>query len=87
MPNRAPVKAPALTVPTVEPLLSLVAAQVLAERGPRRRDGEQAVARPAWPAVADGGMRLGWGRDRPQALGASLHLARLPAARGGDGGV
>jgi hypothetical protein len=61
MPNRAPVKASALTVLTAEPGVSLAAAQVLAEREPQRRGGEQAVDRPAWPAVADGGVRLGAG--------------------------
>jgi hypothetical protein len=61
VPDRTTVKAPALTVVTAEPLLSLAAAQVLAEGEQRRRDGEQAVARPVWPAVADGGMRLGTG--------------------------
>jgi hypothetical protein len=61
MSNRAPVKAPALTVLTAEPGASLAAAPVLAECEPQRRDGEQAVDRPAWPAVADGGVRLGVG--------------------------
>jgi hypothetical protein len=37
----------------------VAAAQVLAEREQQHRDGEQAVGRPAWPAAAEGGVRLG----------------------------
>jgi hypothetical protein len=37
----------------------VAAAQVLAER--QQRDGEQVVARPAWPPAAAGGVRLGAG--------------------------
>jgi hypothetical protein len=38
----------------------VAAAQVLAERE-QHRDGEQVVARPAWPPAAEGGRRLGAG--------------------------
>jgi hypothetical protein len=38
----------------------VAAAQVLAERE-QDRDGEQVVARPAWPPAAEGGVRLGAG--------------------------
>jgi hypothetical protein len=61
MPNRVPIKAPALTVLTAEPGVSLAAAQVLAEREPQHRDGERATGGSAWPAAADGGVRLGAG--------------------------
>ncbi|SRR6266508_100264 len=37
----------------------VAAAQVLAERDQQHRDGEQAVDRPAGPAAADDGVRLG----------------------------
>jgi hypothetical protein len=37
----------------------VAAAQVLAEREQQDRDGEQVVARPAWPPPAEGGLRLG----------------------------
>jgi hypothetical protein len=36
----------------------VAAAQVLAEREQQHRGGEQGIARPAWPAAADG-VRLG----------------------------
>jgi hypothetical protein len=39
----------------------VAAAQVLAEREQQHRDGEQVVARPAWPPAAEGGVRLGAG--------------------------
>jgi hypothetical protein len=39
----------------------VAAAQVLAEREQQHRDGEQVVARPAWPPPAEGGVRLGAG--------------------------
>jgi hypothetical protein len=64
----------------------MVAIQLLAERDNQDHASEQ-VARPAGPVTVEDRVWHARGRDRPQASGASLHLAQLHPAGRGQGGV